>query len=208
MRKFEARIEGFIKRFMQRFIKRAEPLFASAAVASLLAASAAAGQARSVASAPTLLISSGTAALAARPEPVGNELIREIDDPHSGARWLLYRDRAHPEGPGRLVLTGAGQDSTSHIGADHLWASHLEASQTGLRPQPTIRSGDAVVLEEDSPVASARLQAVALNMAERGSPLRIRLQIGGRVVDAIAEGPGRVSLATSVSLAISGRPGR
>jgi hypothetical protein len=161
------------------------------------------GQGQNVASTATVLISSGTAALAVRPEQAGDELIREIDDPHSGARWLLYRDQAHPAGPGRLVQARTGQ----------IPASHLDHGRAGLRPQPSIHAGDRVVLEEDSPVVSARLQAVALNMADKGSRVRVRLQIGGRVVEAIAEAPGRVSLAPSDSLApllarAGERPGR
>jgi hypothetical protein len=173
-------------------------LWLLAAAMLLVTAAAAEGQAP-----VTVFVSSGTAALAVRPQPEGDELIREIDDPHSGARWLLYRDRAHPAGPGRLLLARTGQASPSH-----LWAG-----RAGLRSQPAIHSGDAVVLEEDSPVASARLQAVALGSADKDSSVRIRLQIGGRVVQAIAEGPGRVSLASSDSLApflvrTGERPGR
>lgn len=183
--------------------KAAGKLLGQATATLLVAAVAAAasGQTQSVAS--TVLISSGTEALAVRPQPAVDELIREIDDPHSGARWLLYRDQAHPAGPGRLVQAQDGQAP----------ASHLSAGRARLQPLPAIHAGDRVVLEEDSPVASARLHAVALNMADRGSPLRIRLQIGGRVVEAIAEGPGRVSLAPSDSLApllarAGERPGR
>ena len=28
------------------------------------------------------------------------EIVREIDDPHTGDRWLLVRDASHPGGPG------------------------------------------------------------------------------------------------------------
>ena len=29
-----------------------------------------------------------------------SELVREIDDPHTGVRWLLMRNSEHPGGPG------------------------------------------------------------------------------------------------------------
>src|ERR1039458_10642181 len=32
------------------------------------------------------------------------EIVREIDDPHTGHSWLLVRNDRHPGGPGRLVL--------------------------------------------------------------------------------------------------------
>jgi hypothetical protein len=35
------------------------------------------------------------------------EIVREIDDPHSGDRWLLIRNARVPGGPGRLVLVSA-----------------------------------------------------------------------------------------------------
>jgi len=31
-----------------------------------------------------------------------SQIVREIDDPHLGTRWLLMRDPVHPAGPGRL----------------------------------------------------------------------------------------------------------
>ena len=34
------------------------------------------------------------------------EIVREIDDPHSGDRWLLVRDASHPGGPGLLLQIG------------------------------------------------------------------------------------------------------
>ena len=42
--------------------------------------------------------------------PLGN-VIREIDDPHSGDRWLLLRDPNRPGGPGRLVLAPQRADA-------------------------------------------------------------------------------------------------
>src|ERR1035437_3168930 len=43
------------------------------------------------------------------------EVVREIDDPQNGARWLLVRNKEHPGGPGRLILAGKdGGNIVSH----------------------------------------------------------------------------------------------
>jgi hypothetical protein len=48
-----------------------------------------------------------------------------------------------------------------------------------------------VIVEENSPVAEARLTAVALESATIGSAFNARLEIGGKVVRAIAVGTGQ-----------------
>jgi len=109
--------------------------------------------------------------------PAITQVVREIDDPHSGARWLLLRDPEHPAGPGRLVLLGGAAD--------------LAAEAAPLRP--VIRSGDRLIVEENTAVVEARLEAVALGPAAPGSAFRVRLTIGGRVARAVALGPGRAA---------------
>jgi hypothetical protein len=44
-------------------------------------------------------------------------------------------------------------------------------------------------------VVEARLAAVALTQAEAGGALRVRLEMGGNVMQVIAVGPGRAELA-------------
>jgi flagella basal body P-ring formation protein FlgA len=63
------------------------------------------------------------------------------------------------------------------------------------QPMPVIHSGDRVIVEENSARVEARLGAVALNPAVSGSPLNVRLTIGGNVVRTVALGPGRVAFA-------------
>jgi hypothetical protein len=118
------------------------------------------------------------------------DVVREIDDPHTGARWLLLRDSDHPGGPGRLVLV-----SETRTGA-------LPAEQTGMAAlsdltplKPVVRAGDRVIVEESSPVVEARLEAVALGPAVVGSAFNVRLKIGGKIVRALALAPGRAALA-------------
>jgi hypothetical protein len=45
------------------------------------------------------------------------EVVREIDDPHTGDRWLLKRNDQAPGGPGRLVLVAARRNA---------WLEHAE----------------------------------------------------------------------------------
>jgi hypothetical protein len=113
--------------------------------------------------------------------PAQGEIVREIDDPHTGGRWLLTRDPVHPAGPGRLVLVARFRPEYRPI-------------QPGVEPpRPVIHAGDRLVVEENTAVIEARLEAVALGPAVVGSPLDVRLKIGGKVVRAVALGPGRAA---------------
>lgn len=115
------------------------------------------------------------------------EVIREIDDPHSGERWLLLRNPAHPGGPGRLVLARQNRQD----------GSRASGSAPG-QYLPVVRAGDRIVIEEHTAVADARLEAVALNPAAAGAPLNVRLTLGGKVVRATAVGPGQAVFAPEV----------
>jgi hypothetical protein len=116
------------------------------------------------------------------------EIVREIDDPHSGDRWLLMRNARVPGGPGRLVLVSAGRRGLG--GASAQAATQIE--DAGLRP--VIRVGDRLIVEEHTPLVDAVLEARALNPAAPGSALDVRLTVGGRVLRAVALGPGRAAL--------------
>jgi len=135
-----------------------------------------------------VLTSSGRATLdvnrLAPSGPAPSDLLREIDDPALGRRWMLYRDPRHPERPGRLVAIGAPSQPNT-----------MRSPVAAAAPRPVIRAGDPVVLEEHSPIVDARLEAVALNPAFQGSVLQVRLVLGGKIFNAIAIAPGRVALA-------------
>jgi hypothetical protein len=157
-----------------------------------LAAAACLAQARNPAGA--VLLSSGSAILSVDAEPAGGDrtrdgLVREIDDPHTGRRWLLLRDSLHPAGPGRLIAAApapGGVDSEK---------AHSEGYADRAKAV-ILHTGDRVVLEEDTPTVTARLEAVALGPAWAGGAVQVRLRIGGQVVRAVAVAPGRVSLTT------------
>jgi hypothetical protein len=119
--------------------------------------------------------------------PLG-ELVREIDDPNNGDRWLLTRNESHPGGPGLLMLVSTARiDSVDPAGPRRPNQAGPEAEI----PAPIIRAGDRVILEENTPVVEARLEAVAMGPALAGAPFNVRLSIGGRVVRAVAITPGR-----------------
>ncbi len=121
------------------------------------------------------------------------EVIREIDDPSTGNRWLLVRDWNRPGGPGRLLLL-AGSLRTTHPEP----AGQISPSLAGTEfntAAPVIRGGDPLIVEENTPLVEARLAATALGPAVRGAALEARLQIGGKIVRVRALAPGRAALA-------------
>jgi len=136
---------------------------------------------------PMAIVSSAGSVSAGKAE---DELVREIDDPHSGARWLLLRGLDHPGGPGRLVLLdGRGEDTRrAHLPGGPTPVAWTEES---LRAVCVIHTGDTLTVEEDTAVVNSRLQAVALAPAATGSAFAARLKIGNKIVQARALGPGR-----------------
>ena len=130
-----------------------------------------------------------TAGSAQVSEAARTQVVRVIRDPHSGERWLLLRSFATPAGPGRLVLTSSRQEPAGQ---------RQSGGASGPDPVlvlPVIRAGDRVVVEENSARAEVRLEAVAMGPAANGSNLDVRLKIGGKVVRAVALGPGRAAFA-------------
>ena len=107
------------------------------------------------------------------------EIVREIDDPHTGGRWLLTHDPMHPAGPGRLVLVRGIRSAVPR------------SDGSVVEPLPVIHAGDTLIVEENTAAVEARLEAVALRPAVAGSPLDVRLKIGGKVVRVMALAPGR-----------------
>lgn len=147
-----------------------------------------------------LLVASATAQSAA-PAPLAPapamEVVRVIDDHATGVRWLLLRDPSHPGGPGRMVRSTEFQGNAP----GNSIAAAAAQGGTSLAPaavHPLIRMGDRLIVEEHSAVADANLEGVALTAANLGSPLEVRLRIGGRTLRALATGPGRATLEPEV----------
>jgi hypothetical protein len=116
--------------------------------------------------------------------------VREVDDPHTGVRWLLVRDWSHPGGPGRMV-TAAEFESKEGVQLPGGWRDSRLGDSVSFRP--VVRAGDRLVVEEHTRVVDAYLEAVALGPASVGSALNVRLKVGDRVVRAVALGPGRAA---------------
>lgn len=102
----------------------------------------------------------------------------ELVDPATGTRWVLLRDTAHPDAPGRWVLAHDGK---------------MGAASSPAQPA-VIRAGDKIVLIEHSSIADARLAAFALTSAAKGETLRARIAIGGAIVMARADSKGLAEL--------------
>jgi hypothetical protein len=117
------------------------------------------------------------------------QALRAIDDPATGTRWLLVRATDHSAGPGVLMRMGA-EDSQRR--------GDREAAGSVLPPAvPIIRGGDPLIVLEETAVAEARLDAVALGPAAQGAGFEARLRVTGQAVHVIALGPGRARLAPS-----------
>jgi hypothetical protein len=108
-------------------------------------------------------------------------IVREIRDPHSGARWQVVSDANRPGGPGRMV------EAKDAVIAPAGSAAAKNASV------PVIHPGDRVVVEDHTATAEAYLEAIAVDSAATGSRVNVRLKIGGRVVRAVAIAPGRAA---------------
>ena len=119
--------------------------------------------------------SEGTAQTAASN---AGELMKEIDDPHTGDRWLLMRDIRHLGGPGLMVVAAQGRTPG-------------QTAAPGESPAPIIRSGDPVIVEQNTSTMDAHLEALAMTPATAGSCFDARLRIGCGVVRAVAIAPGR-----------------
>lgn len=126
--------------------------------------------------------------LPVRSDPARGEVLREIVDPSTGQRWVLLRDPIHPAGPGQLL-----RDSLSPAGSESRQEPGQEGRPVYRAPQPVIRAGDRVILEESTPRVESRLEAVALGPARAGGALRVRLRLGGQIVRARALAEGRAT---------------
>jgi hypothetical protein len=134
------------------------------------------------------------------------EVIREIDDPSTGNRWLLVRDWNRPGGPGRLLLL-AGSPRITHA-EQAAKISPARAETDSVPPAapvihaPIIHANDPLIVEENTPLVEARLAATALGPAAPGAAFAARLEIGGKIVRVRAVAPGRALLEPD----LEGRP--
>jgi hypothetical protein len=155
-----------------------------------------------------LLVASAFSAIGEQPDPTHHSVsaclqdfetaygrhyrtVRMIDDRGTGRRWLLVRQFDRPEAPALLLQMPLKHSCSQLPVADSAWRSPA-AHQKLL---PVIRPGDSVILSEDSTIADARLEAIALQPAATGQVLRVRLKLGGHLLRAVATAPGNAFLA-------------
>jgi hypothetical protein len=152
-----------------------------------------------------LMSGSAWAAPVALPGTARGEIRREIADPCLGFHWRLIVDPAGQGRPGRLVLldqngtTAGGSASSAHT----VLAPAASAPESAL---VIIRAGEHVVVDQDTGVVRARLNAIALESAAFGQRLRVRLIVGpglprnglSRNAELTAPGPVVSALATGV----------
>jgi hypothetical protein len=135
-----------------------------------------------------MLSSGGLASVETLGQGEHGEVVREIDDPYTGDRWLLLRNDQVPGGPGRLVLVAAHGNASGG-------AAPRAAGQAGdAQFLPIIRAGDRLIVEEHTARVDVVLEARAMNPAAPGAAFDVRLTIGGNVVRAVALAPGRAAL--------------
>lgn len=178
----------------------------AAALAILMACSAAAGSQtapgdREAGTSHSAILSLGRAGEGTRIAGEGgraSEIIRTIDDPNLGDRWLLMRSAGQFGGPGRLLRTrqeGVQSSATFLGGSTKPAPSGTDpATDPATDPSWRVRAGEPVLVEEHSAVVDAYLEGVALGPASAGTLFRVRLRVGARIVDAVAMGPGRAVL--------------
>jgi hypothetical protein len=131
--------------------------------------------------------------------PAPSVVVREIDDPSSGKRWLLVRDGSSPGGPGRLLLANSSASVRLRAAPERQPSAQSPPPSTPAfaapaLAAPVIRPNDALIVEETTPIVEARLTATALGAASVGALLMARLEIGGKVVRVRALAPGHATL--------------
>ncbi len=129
----------------------------------------------------------------------GTQALREWKDPCLGDRWILIADPLHPNWPRKLVRRAPAKAPSilailpsNPPSANHLQQSSVsqaaDVSRRSTTPStlagmgfgsdvdvPVIRAGDRVTVEQRSGVVEANFQALALQSAAVGEPLRVRL---------------------------------
>ncbi|HEU5351239.1 MAG TPA: hypothetical protein VFU55_06550 [Terracidiphilus sp.] len=145
------------------------------------------------------------------------QAVREVDDRATGVRWLLVRDAVHPAGPGRWIRSDVpGNDTETVADANGEQAARADARTVAPQmpdgqvkpPAPLVmRGGDPIVVVQQTPVLTARLSAVALEPAAKGTLIQARLKATDARVWVIAVGPGEATLAPP-TLAPAGETGQ
>ena len=126
-----------------------------------------------------------------------DQVVREIDDPSIGRRWLVVRDASHPGGPGKLVVVPGPVPQRRVVGNQRSVATGANAPRK-TPALPLIQRGERITVEEHTAVADVQLVAIALHPANLGETFEVRLMLGGSVLRARAMGPRSAALMAEV----------
>ena len=121
--------------------------------------------------------------------PESMAVLRSFDDPGTGERWYLLRNSRHPSGPGKLI------HRKLHESPDQRFHSPCAPINPKNNSAPlVIHAGERIVVEHHGSNLEAGLEATALTGASARGPLDVRLKFGGRLMHAVALGPGRAEM--------------
>lgn len=112
--------------------------------------------------------------------------LRVIDDPGTGHRWLLVEQISRPGAPALLVQIPSDRD-LKRLGC----LSETPLSRMQEFQVPIIHAGESIALSESSATLDVQLEGTALQSAQVGAALAVRLKVGGHLVHALATAPGR-----------------
>jgi hypothetical protein len=126
-------------------------------------------------------LSIGVSVAESGPAIPADKVVRAFEDFATGNEWVLARNAEHPGGPGRFILMSSSAPKS--------------VRRPAIRPAPVIRGGDRVTVEGKNASVTTRVEGIALSSAAAGEGLKVRLAVGGWLVRAIAEGPGKAHLA-------------
>lgn len=113
--------------------------------------------------------------------------LQVIEDPGTHRRWVVERNREHPERPALLVGI-ADADPFCPASTDRMGGTY---SPGGLQQfTPIVNRGDALVVVDDGRTWHAEIKAVALSNGRHGEDISVRLQVVNRVVRVRISAPG------------------
>jgi flagella basal body P-ring formation protein FlgA len=92
---------------------------------------------------------------------------------------MLERNQEHPGGPGKMT----------ELAGDAKPAIHRS------KTSPVILAGDRVIVVEKTVTADVNMEGIATSPAAVGENLKVRLAVGGWMVEVVALGPGRTRIA-------------
>ena len=118
-------------------------------------------------------------------------VLRSFDDPGTAQQWFLLRDPSQPARPAKLIVVVHHRSDRTDRVSGRRSHSVTEGSGSDL---PLVRAGDKIVLSEHSPGVESRFEATALSTASLGHVVSVRVDVWGRVLQAVVTGDARAEI--------------